>query len=57
MRQGDWGSALNRWFHRNRPRIAVTAAFAIAGLLGLLAASGLGGETSDPLATMARLAK
>ena len=30
---------LDRWFYRNRPKIAVIAAFAVACLLGLVAAS------------------
>jgi len=30
---------MDRWFYRNRPKIAVMAAFAIACLLGLVAAS------------------
>lgn len=38
-RAADWRSRLERWFHRHRPRIAVTAAFAIACLLGVIAAS------------------
>jgi hypothetical protein len=38
-RSGDWKSGLNRWFYRNRPLIAVIAAFAAACLIGLAAAS------------------
>jgi hypothetical protein len=38
-RSGDWRYRLNRWFYRNRPRIAVVAAFGAACLLGLMAAS------------------
>lgn len=38
-RSGDWKYRLNRWYYRHRPRIAVTAAFAIACLLGVIAAS------------------
>ena len=38
-RSGDWTYRLNRWFYRNRPKIAVIAAFAVACLLGLVAAS------------------
>ena len=38
-RSGDMKHQVNRWFYRNRPKIAVMAAFAIACLLGLVAAS------------------
>jgi hypothetical protein len=38
-RSGDWKYRLNRWFYRNRPKIAVLAAFAVACVLGLAAAS------------------
>jgi hypothetical protein len=38
-RSGDWKFRLNRWFYRNRPQIAVIAAFAVACLIGLAAAS------------------
>jgi hypothetical protein len=38
-RSGDWRYRLNRWFYRNRPKIAVIAAFGVACLLGLAAAS------------------
>ena len=38
-RSGDWKYRANRWFYRNRPRIAVMAAFGVACLLGLVAAS------------------
>ena len=38
-RSGDWKFRLNRWFYRNRPKIAVLAAFAVACVLGLVAAS------------------
>jgi hypothetical protein len=38
-RSGDWNYRLNRWFYRNRPKIAVIAAFGVACLLGLAAAS------------------
>jgi hypothetical protein len=35
---GDW-RRLNRWFYRSRPKIAVIAAFTVACLIGLAAAS------------------
>jgi hypothetical protein len=38
-RSGDWRYRLNRWFYRNRPKIAVIAAFGVACVLGLAAAS------------------
>lgn len=38
-RSGDWKYRVNRWFYRNRPKIAVVAAFGAACLLGLVAAS------------------
>lgn len=38
-RSGNWKYRLNRWFFRNRPKVAVLAAFAAACLLGLLAAA------------------
>jgi hypothetical protein len=38
-RSGDWKFRLNRWFYRHRPQIAVIAAFAVACLIGLAAAS------------------
>lgn len=38
-RSGGWKFRLNRWFYRNRPKIAVLAAFAVACMLGLVAAS------------------
>jgi hypothetical protein len=38
-RSGDWKFRLNRWFYRNRPKIAVIAAFGVACVLGLAAAS------------------
>ena len=38
-RSGDWKFRLNRWFYRNRPKIAVIAAFAVACVIGLAAAS------------------
>ncbi|MDB5450454.1 MAG: hypothetical protein JWQ52_1582 [Phenylobacterium sp.] len=31
------GYHLNRWYWRNRPQIAMTVAFVVAGLLGLVA--------------------
>ena len=40
-RSGDWKYRLNRWFYRNRPRIAVVVAFIVAALIGLAATSGL----------------
>jgi len=50
-RSGDWKFRLNRWFYRNRPRIAVIAAFAVACLIGLAAASlgisSLGGGSAE----------
>lgn len=39
QRSGDWRVRLNRWYYRNRPRIAVIAAFTVACLMGLAAAS------------------
>ncbi|HEV2531414.1 hypothetical protein [Phenylobacterium sp.] len=48
-RTGDWRFRLNRWFYRNRPKIAVIAAFAVACVLGLVAASmGLQGVGAGP---------
>ena len=38
-RSGDWQYHVNRWFQRNRPDAAVMVAFAVASLLGLVAAS------------------
>ena len=38
-RSGGWKYRLHRWFYRNRPKIAVAAAFLIACLVGLIAAS------------------
>lgn len=38
-RSGDWRFRMNRWFYRNRPKIAVIAAFGVACVLGLAAAS------------------
>lgn len=38
-RSGDMQYRMNRWFYRNRPKIAVLAAFGVACLLGLAAAS------------------
>jgi len=38
-RSGGWKYRLNRWYYRNRPKVAVTAAFVLACLLGLAAAS------------------
>lgn len=38
-RSGDWKYHVNRWYYRNRPKIAVMAAFAVACVLGLVAAS------------------
>jgi hypothetical protein len=40
-RSGDWKYRLNRWFYRNRPRIAVVTAFIVAAILGLAAVSTL----------------
>jgi hypothetical protein len=57
---GDWKSCLNRWFYRNRPRIAVIAAFAAACLIGLAAASlgvrtlGVGSAEADTAAPAAQ---
>ena len=33
------GRGLERWYYRHRAEIAVVAAFVVAGLLGLIAAS------------------
>jgi len=56
-RSGDWTYRLNRWFYRNRPKIAVIAAFAVACVLGLVAASmgiqSLGASPSQADATPA----
>lgn len=38
-RSGEWKQRLNRWFYRNRPQIAVLAAFTVACLIALAAAS------------------
>ena len=38
-RSGDWKYRLDRWFYRNRPKIAVLAAFAVACLAGLVIAA------------------
>jgi len=38
-RSGDWKYRVNRWYYRNRPKIAVMAAFAVACVMGLVAAS------------------
>lgn len=38
-RSGDLKYRLNRWFYRNRPKVAVTAAFVAACLAGLIAAA------------------
>ena len=38
-RSGDWKYHVNRWYYRNRPMIAVTAAFTVAVVLALAAAS------------------
>ena len=50
-RSGDWKYRVNRWYYRNRPKIAVMAAFAVACLLGLVAASmglqNLGGSAAQ----------
>jgi hypothetical protein len=50
-RSGDWKYRANRWFYRNRPKIAVIAAFGVACLLGLAAASmglqNLGGSSAQ----------
>jgi hypothetical protein len=59
-RSGDWKFRLNRWFYRNRPQIAVIAAFAVACLIGLAAASlgihslGVGSAQADPAAPPAQ---
>jgi hypothetical protein len=59
-RSGDWKFRLNRWFYRNRPRIAVIAAFAVACLIGLAAASlgveklGVGAADADAPAAAAQ---
>lgn len=38
-RSGGWRYHVNRWFQRNRPEAAVLIAFAVASLLGLVAAT------------------
>lgn len=38
-RSGDWKYRVNRWYYRNRPKIAVVVAFSVACLLSLIAAS------------------
>lgn len=49
---GGVTSRLNRWIHRNRPKIAVIAAFAVACLIGVAAASvgmqSFGGAATPP---------
>lgn len=40
-RPGDMRRHVDRWFYRNRPKLAVVAAFAVACLLGLVASAGL----------------
>jgi hypothetical protein len=40
-RSGDLRRHLDRWYYRNRPKLAVVAAFAVACLLGLVASAGL----------------
>lgn len=56
-RSGDVTYRMNRWFYRNRPKIAVMAAFGVACLLGLVAASmgvhslGGSGSKSEPPAS------
>ena len=47
-RSGDWKFRLNRWFYRNRPRIAVVTAFVVAALLGLAALSTLKSLSTEP---------
>jgi hypothetical protein len=59
-RSGDWKFRLNRWFYRHRPQIAVIAAFAVACLIGLAAASlgiqslGAGSAAADTAAPPAQ---
>lgn len=54
-RSGDWKYRVNRWYFRNRPKIAVVAAFAVACVLGLVAASmgitSLGNGSKEPDST------
>ncbi|MDB5450667.1 MAG: hypothetical protein JWQ52_1795 [Phenylobacterium sp.] len=53
-RSGDWKFKVSRWFYRNRPQVAVLAAFAIACVAGLvLAAAGLGSLGGRPADTEA----
>ncbi|WP_411289039.1 hypothetical protein [Phenylobacterium sp.] len=49
-RSGTLGHRVNRWFYRNRPQVAVIAAFAVACLLGMAAAS-IGLKDLDGLAS------
>ncbi|MFC3069368.1 hypothetical protein [Phenylobacterium soli] len=55
-RSGDLKYRLNRWFYRNRPKVAVTAAFVAACLAGLIAAAigvaglNVGGHPAEPVA-------
>ena len=40
-RPGELRRQVDRWFYRNRPKLAVVAAFVVACLLGLVASAGL----------------
>ena len=47
-RSGSWRYRLNRWFYRNRPQVAVSVAFVIFVLAGIVLASLSANTASRP---------
>lgn len=54
-RSGGWKYKVRRWYYRNRPQVAVTAAFAVVVLLSIIVIHALVPNlgTSEPSSTSA----